>query len=147
MKSFSAILRTYQKLDDELAQWEAAATSIRVRRRWSSMRILNDQAYFVVIFAQFEDYVKKQCRKLIDRKKSAARWTARRIWDSVDLDRLGFMKQVALLIDKATAEYGKVKSYYEVRCDIAHGTVYTAMPILVPTAAAELKSISRQARQ
>ncbi|MEQ8785415.1 MAG: hypothetical protein RIC55_03920 [Pirellulaceae bacterium] len=144
MKSFSAILRAYVSIDGRLAREEAAASNARDRKRLAGMRILNDQAYFVIIFAQFEDYIKNRCRRLIDRKTSSPNWVLRRAWDLIDVNRLSFMRQVALLIDRASADYGKVKSYYDIRCDIAHGTVYSAMPIAVPHAASDFQSISRR---
>lgn len=41
------------------------------------------------------------------------------------MERLDFMRKVALLIDKGRAEHEEVKKLYKDRCDIAHGRFTT----------------------
>ena len=90
----------------------------RRKKHWATLRRYNDHAYFVMHFAQLEQHVNDQCEKLIARQKAKANWTLRRPWDSLDMDRMDFMRRVSVLTEKGHATYAKVKSYYTVRNDI-----------------------------
>src|SRR4051794_4425171 len=137
MRSFRVIHQSYLATDGELARQEALATRRTQRERWRRARTINDQAFFVLIFAQLEDHVRVRCGRLIAKRRTLARAASRRIREIVEPDKLPFMKQVALLLDKGSAEYGQIKQYYDVRCDIAHGTIYPASPIFIPRVAAD----------
>ncbi|MCY3022655.1 MAG: hypothetical protein NTW87_27060 [Planctomycetota bacterium] len=142
MKSFTEVRTSYRYADWYLASKEAAA---RVhKQRWSRLRAINDQAYFLMMFGQLEDHVNSQCKKLVTRKKTAPRWKDRRAWDTFDPEREPFMNRVALLTDKGGKAFRQVKYYYEdLRCEIAHGNTAVQMPMALITVAAELQSLAR----
>jgi hypothetical protein len=47
--------------DGFLAQSELNATSPAAKARWSNLRHYNDQAYFVMLFAQLEQFIDARC--------------------------------------------------------------------------------------
>ncbi len=87
----------------------------------------------MILFACFEGRVTDLCRRLVESRRNAPSWRRRRLWDTIDVDRLRdsmpFMRRVAMLIEKGSADYGKVKELYGVRCDIAHEAPRTVEPI------------------
>jgi hypothetical protein len=124
VRNVAEIWRAYLEVDSHLQERWQSARSERVRERWRRLRNVNDQAYFVVLFACFDDRVTSLCQRLVTRKRALTTWKQRRIWDTVDIERLDFMefmRKVALLLDKRHAAYGEVKTLYKTRCDIAHG--------------------------
>jgi len=146
MKSFKSIHAAYLATDGFLARSELASTGA-ARARWTNLRSHNDQAYYVMLFAQLEQFVDVQCRKLIDTKRNSKVWKNRRLWDSTDPDRLQFMRKVALLTRKGAATHNKIDQYYDVRCDIAHGTTLAAGAIVVPVAVLDFRQFARELRQ
>ena len=122
------------------------AQGVRDRRRWGAIRLVNDQAYFVVLFAQFEDQVNARVKRLVQRRSAAPRWTSRRLWDTVNPERMPFMNRVALLTDKGGADYQRIRELYELRCRIAHGTIHTTLPTTIATYASDLRALSTRLR-
>ena len=144
MKSFNAIHQTYDAVDGYLAQEEARHTG-KAKDPWARRRIINDQTYFVVLFAQLEDHIYRQCEKLIDRRRASPQWASRRLWDTADVDRMSFRNRLALVTEKGQATYNLISSRYELRCQIAHGNPPpTAMPIAIPIIVTEFRTIARQ---
>lgn len=74
-----------------------------------------------MMFACFEDRITSLCTRLVARKKRLASWRSRRLWDTVDVERLDFMRKVALFMDRGRTDYDEVRKLYKDRCDIAHG--------------------------
>ena len=143
MKSFNAIHQTYVALDGYLAQEEARHAGA-AKDQWARRRIINDQTYFVVLFAQLEDHINKQCDKLISRRRASARWTSRRLWDTADAERMKFKSRLALVTEKGQATYNAICGHYELRCEIAHGNPPAAMPIVIPIIAAQFRAFASQ---
>lgn len=146
MTSFRQIHASYIATDNYLALSELSARAA-ARARWVILRFFNDQAYYMMLFAQFEQFVDTQCAKLIDRKKRSRVWKNRRLWDSTDADRLQFMRKVALLTEKGRSTYNKIDAYYDLRCDIAHGTPIAPGAIVVPVAVQDFRQFVKVLRQ
>ncbi len=104
--------------------------------------MFNDHACFVMLFAQLENLINRKCDKLVARKKAAQEWKARRLWDSVDPERLAFLQKAALLCEKGQAIYNKIQGYYKTRCDIAHGESAEVGPIVLSEIAPDLLGIA-----
>lgn len=143
MTSFKEIHAAYLETDKYLSGRESATYSPERKNHWATLRRYNDHAYFVLHFAQFEQHVNDQCEKLIARRKAKAKWASRRPWDSLDVDRMDFMRRVAVLTDKGQPTYAKVKSYYKIRNDIAHGDSVGVGPMVLPVIAADLRMLAQ----
>ncbi|HEX4796003.1 MAG TPA: hypothetical protein VH370_19605 [Humisphaera sp.] len=89
MRSFRQIHASYLATDGFLAQQVLRGTAAAVAARWSSVRFYNDQAYYVMLFAQ----------------------------------------------------------YYDLRCDIAHGTALAYGTIVIPTAVQDFRQFARELKQ
>jgi len=74
MTSLRHILTAYVESDGYLQRGEQAARSIRGREKWARLRNINNQAYFVMMFACFEDRVTQLCQRLVRRKRSLRSW-------------------------------------------------------------------------
>lgn len=138
------LLMAHAEVDRHLADLESRARSATRRTHWATMRVLNDHAYFMLVFGRFEQHINQQCDILIRRKIASTEWRRRRLWDGIgDLERYGFMRKVNLLLDRGRAESRRIREVYEdIRCVIAHGGSTTLGPIVLPTLAAELRSLS-----
>lgn len=146
MTSYKEIHAAYLETDGHLAGRESAAKSPARKKHWATLRRYNDHAYFVMHFAQLEQHVNDQCEKMIARRQATAKWASRRPWDSLDVDRMDFMRRVAVLTDKGQATYGKVKGYYKIRNDLAHGDNAAVGPMVLPVVAADLRTLARAMR-
>jgi len=142
MKDFKAIHEAYLAIDNCLAVLESRESAAKGRRRLQRMREINDQAYFVMLFAQLEERIKDQCERLIARKKGLAKWTSRRLWDAVDVDKLSFKQLLALLAEKGGADFNKVSNYYLDRCKIAHGEVLSSWSVSIPSVVVEFQALA-----
>src|SRR5947209_6376101 len=116
MRSFRQIHASYLATDGALSGSELAANSARAKARWANLRFYNDQAYYIMLFAQLERFIDDECRNLIDKKKKSPVWKNRRLWDSTEADRLPFLRKVALLTERGSATYNKISQYYDLRC-------------------------------
>jgi hypothetical protein len=146
VKLFKAILRSHVEVDDHLDDRGSTARSPHGKLHWAQLRVLNDHAYFLMLFAQLENHITVQCAKLVAAKKSTRSWRSRRLWDTTDLDNLSFMRKVALLTEKGHGIYNKMYDYYQIRCEIAHGNSAGVGPILLPTLATDLLAVARHLR-
>lgn len=93
---------------------------------FSDLRKVNAAAYFMLLFSQFEDRVNQLCRDLIRRRKGAASWEERRVWDILDesgdrIRTIPFMNRAALLTEKGANTYNKIKELHDIRNHLAHG--------------------------
>lgn len=146
MKLFRIILQTHSEADGYLARRESDARSPSGKSKWADRRMYNDHAYFVMLFAQLENLVNRRCEALFNRKKDAPEWKTRRLWDSIDSDRLSFLQKVAMLCEKGKSDYQQVQKYYKIRCDIAHGDSAKVGPIVLPLRAPDIVAIARKMR-
>ncbi len=107
-------------------------------------RKLNDQAYFLFMFSRFEDAVREESSQLIRQNSNTTLdWEHRRVWQLLpsgkNADQPSFLNRVALLIDKGSHHYEKIKAYYEQRNTIGHGGDFT-IPISISTVVGDLSS-------
>ena len=142
MKSFREILRAYLAVDTLLQAEGAAAGTATKKAAWAGNRRINDQAYFVILFAQLEEKIDASSESLVTKRAQGAGWSSRRPWDTFDPTRMSFKGRVSLLVDKRSTEYAKIMKYYIIRCDLAHGIVYANMPIVIVTVAADFQALA-----
>ncbi|MFH1035829.1 MAG: hypothetical protein V1806_15085 [Pseudomonadota bacterium] len=149
MQYFDELLLTYSSIDSELAIQEEKARKDRdteIEEAIKRKRDLNDKAYFLLLFAQFEFYVNERCSALIKTESTATSWKQRRPWyilDHRDVIRIDFMKRIALLTEKGCRAFNKINEYYKSRNSLAHGDLpSTAAPL--PSIAEDLKIFSEQ---
>ena len=153
MQFFNELFTTYQRIDNELAQKEAQANIADDSREADTLkrqRRLNEQAYFLLLFAQFESHINTKCSELIQRERDLATWEQNRAWSILphrtrDIERIAFMDRVALLTPKGHSEYNSINSYYSQRCDLAHGNLFDT-DTLIPVIAAELQELAGKLR-
>jgi len=120
LKSLRDIYSAYTEADGNLELKQRAAKSQLSQARWELLRSINDQAFFMMLFACFEGRITDLCKRLVDSRSKASAWRRRRAWDTIDVSRLHFMRKAALLIEKGSADYQRIDGLYDVRCDIAH---------------------------
>ena len=147
MKSLAPIAKAYQVVDAYLAHEEERVLP-NAKARWTNVRTINDQAYFVVIFAQLEAHVNEQWEKLVRRKRTAP-WPRRRLWENIDLkqlERISFKDKVALLINKETDAYKKIIQYSAIRNRLAHGELSSTSPVAIDSVIVEIGHLARQLR-
>lgn len=144
MNSFKEIHTSFLATDAFLSERESAGRTAHRRAHWAKLKTYNGHAYFVMLFAQLEQHIDNLCDTLINKKRASAKWKLRRPWDSVDLERIPFMRKVALLTDKGRATYALVDEYYRIRCHIAHGNSATVAPIALPVVITDLKDIAKE---
>jgi hypothetical protein len=143
MTSFREIHASYRATDDYLSKRQTDGKTANRKAHWAKLRMYNDHAYFVMLFAQLEQHIDNRCALLISKKKSSGKWKARRLWDSVDVDRIAFMRKVALLTDKGKAIYAQVDRYYDTRCKIAHGDSASVGAIALPVVTRDLQAVAK----
>lgn len=143
MKNFPDIYKAYYDSCSYFARKEANAKTPKSRDKWARKSELNDYAYFVLFFSQLEEYVNEQCKKLRLAKLATKSWKKKRLWDTTKLDRLQFMRKVALLTKKGQSLYNSINYYYDIRCKIAHGDSSPGMPIYIPNVINEFKSFKK----
>jgi HD superfamily phosphohydrolase len=131
MTAYKEIHVSYAETDKYLSGRESATKSPGRKAHWATLRRYNDHAYFVMLFAQLEQHVNDQCENLIAHRRKKAKWTSRRPWDSLDVDRMDFLRRVSLLTDKGRPTYARVKAYYSIRNDIAHGDSAVVGPMVL----------------
>ena len=141
------ILKAYKDVDEHLAERESKTRTPVKRAYWANIRVLNDHAYFLLIFGRFEQYIDEQCERLLAKRTSARQWKRRRVWDELDLERMKFRQKIALLVEKGNAEFNRVfEIYRDIRCPIAHGANSSVDPFLLSTLANELRELSSRFR-
>jgi hypothetical protein len=148
MNDITRVHKHYLATDSLLSAKESSALTSAKRNHWAEIRDVNDQAYFALIFAQFEDEVNKMFTALVNKMKARPLWSNRRAWDVIDvknLERFAFMNRVALLSEKGQKDYNTVNSYYRTRCDIDHGNSVSG--IAVTTVRDELLQIAKRMKQ
>lgn len=108
-------------------------------------RRINDCAYFVLLFAQFEDELNRLCESLVRSRQTAGGWDERRAWHIIDAGRiqsLPFLNRVALLTEKGGDAFNRVRDLYAIRNEIMH-TGTTDRQLEIERFAGELIDIAR----
>ena len=134
MKDLATIEATYSKIDGALEQQRDTATAAGDRTAASHVeqrQRINDQAYFVLCWGQLELEINTRCRNAIRRRWKSRQWQTRRGWDlyNPDDDRLSglsFENRTALILDRKAgpgSPWARVMRHYQVRNQIAHGTL------------------------
>jgi len=123
VKRLTLLRNSYIESDGRIAEKRFGALTPGSQDKWNKIKDLNDQAYFMMIFAQFEDRINEYVKDLVEKKNLASSWRKKRAWTIIDADRLSFMQKVALLTPKGASEYNRIHHlYYDVRNRIAHGS-------------------------
>jgi hypothetical protein len=130
MRDIGEIKALYVETDARLAELEAAAPTEDQKLALQIKRMINDSAYFLLAFGQFEEAVRTRASEIVvDRMRKPA--GERSPWDVIDVDRHDFMGCVALVCEKGHRDYTTIGEYYRERNRIAHGD-WPRETILVP---------------
>jgi len=89
------------------------AKKAATKSEWSAALERNDQAYFMLVFGRFEEHVNAECKTLIAAKQAAPNLLDRRCWDTLDIDKLEFMRKIALLTMKGHREYNRAYDIFQ----------------------------------
>ncbi len=121
IESYQNEVRTAAALNDQLAI-----------NRLDASRDNLERGIFVLLFGQFEVELNDRFKARRDNRSSNPDWTVRRGWDAPQMmvgnvGRVPFDTRLALMIDRLTADYKKIKGTYELRNHCAHGG--TSQPV------------------
>src|ERR1700677_3232798 len=105
MIDFTEILNAYVETDAYLGRKESNTRTPAGMAKWVRRRRFNDQAYFLMLFAQLEQYIERQVSELVRRKRALAGWRGRRLWQDANLRRISFMQKVSFLTEGGQAAY------------------------------------------
>ena len=94
-------------------------------------RSINDQAYYVLAWGQLEADIEEACRDAIRDGQSHEDWRHRRAWslynpDDRRLSGLSFENRLTLVLEKGSDDWKRTIELYNVRNQIAHGTLLSA---------------------
>ena len=129
MRDLRAIVAAYEQLDTHLEGRRSAATTREGGRdRIAQMQRINDQAYFVLAWGQFESSVEDACRDAIRSGQAQRDWKSSRAWslynpDDRRLSGLRFEDRLALVLEKGGENWRRAMRHYNLRNQIAHGTL------------------------
>ena len=145
MSALSHIRRAYLESNARIQEKESAARAPQSRDSWSHLRNLNDQAYFMMLFAHFEDLLKQTAANLVQRRRLGAAGAAnRRAWHMIRSERLSLMDNVALLTQKGGTDYNAVDALHQIRNKIAHGSFASVRPISIADVYSQLTQLIRK---
>lgn len=129
MRDLQAIIAAYEQIDTHFEGLRGAAGSDEEGRdRIAQRQRINDQAYFVLAWGQFESDIEDACREAIRRGQAQRGWKSRRAWslynpDDRRLSGLSFEDRLALVLEKGSAHWKRAIQHYSVRNQVAHGTL------------------------
>ena len=131
VSDLQAIAASYERIDrflGHLRDSRATAGEDDERARVARERELNDQAWFVLAWGQLETDIDDACRDAIRHAQSHEDWRYRRAWslynpDDRRLSGLSFENRLALVLEKGGGEWRRTMQLYNVRNQIAHGTL------------------------
>ena len=144
MKSLTPIVLAWGAIDAELQTSQNIAQAKGWHRREAAIqnrRILNDRAYFLLMFAAFEAYVTGKAESMIQRRKASMSWQRRRGWDVLDesqMSKIPFINRLSYCLQRGTQNWNRVRDYYGIRNDLAH-TGATAQPFAINVVATHLE--------
>ena len=126
MRTLLEVKAAYDEVDALIQRRLAEAIAsgdATLEAEWSFRKDATDYAYFVVIFAQLERIVKAKFVEARDRRRQNLDWTQRRLWDAdvFSGEKIPFSTVLAAVLDRQSAPYRSVISYYQERNRIAHG--------------------------
>jgi hypothetical protein len=136
MRNLAAIDAFYAEIDTLLERQRAAAEAAgdaTAVKKIEEKQIVNDQAYFVLSWGQLEAEIDEKCRAVIRKRRASRDWNIRRAWelfnpDDRRLSGLSFEERTALVLDKTAnsgESWARISRYYQLRNQIAHGTLST----------------------
>ena len=131
MSGLQAIAASYERIDGFLGDLRDtcdAAGEAGERDRVAREQELNDQAWFVLAWGQLETDIDDACRDAIHHAQSHEDWRYRRAWslynpDDRRLSGLSFENRLTLVLEKGSGEWRRTMQLYNVRNQIAHGTL------------------------
>ena len=131
MSDLQAIATSYERLDGflgDLRDGHDAAGETGERDRVAREQELNDQAWFVLAWGQLETDIDNACRDAIRHAQLHEDWRHRRAWslynpDDRRLSGLSFESRLTLVLEKGSGEWKRTMQFYNVRNQIAHGTL------------------------
>lgn len=142
------MLRSFERSDAE-ANGAAARGAHTKASRLRIQQIANSQAYYVLLWAQFESGLDGRVSDLATRGKKGRSNRSRRVWELISRrhadNRLSIMEQVELLVDKSSATCSSIQRYYKLRNGFAHGR-FQQTPIDLRLVAADLARLYRSIR-
>lgn len=129
MNNLPAIEATYTQLatDLDLKLDTARQMGDRAALEWAEkQQIINDSAYFILVWGQLEAKINDVCERAIRQRRSSVNWETRRAWDAHDPDnmRAKFEDRAALVLDRFNTKsdaYKRTIGYYGQRNQVAHG--------------------------
>ena len=131
MSDLQAIAATYERIDRFLGDLRDdcdAAGEDDERDRVAREQELNDQAWFVLAWGQLETDIDNACRDAIRLAQSHEDWRYRRAWSLYNpadrrLSGLSFENRLTLVLEKGGGGWKRAMQLYNVRNQIAHGTL------------------------
>ena len=131
MSDLQAIAASYERIDRFLGDLRDdcdAAGDEDERDRVAREQELNDQAFFVLAWGQLETDIDDACREAIRHGQSQEDWRHRRAWSLYNpedrrLSGLSFENRLTLVLQKGSGEWRRAMQFYNVRNQIAHGTL------------------------
>ena len=131
MSDLQAIAASHERIDGfpgDLRDGHDAAGGAGERDRVAREQELNDQAWFVLAWGQLETEIDDACRDAIRHAQSHEDWRYRRAWslcnpDDRRLSGLSFESRLTLVLEKGSGEWKRTMQLYNVRSQIAHGTL------------------------
>ena len=134
MSDLQAIAAVYEQIDHRLQSLRDAEDGIGEESEPAStdqQQRINDQAYFVLAWGQLEADIEEACRNAIRIGQSHEDRRCRRAWslynpDDRRLSGLSFENRLTLVLEKGGDEWKRTMQLYNVRNQIAHGTLLSA---------------------
>ena len=131
MRDIQAIATLYEQVDNFLETLRDTGETARdndTRDRAAHKQRINDQAYFVLAWGQLEAEIEEACRGVIRHAQGHSDWRHRRAWtlynpDDPRLSGLSFQSRLTLVVDKDSDEWKRTMQHYNLRNQIAHGTL------------------------
>ena len=131
MSDLQAIAASYERIDRLLGDLRDSCETTGGadgRDRIARERELNDQAWFVLAWGQLETDIDDACREAIRHGRLHEDWRYRRAWslynpDDRRLSGLSFENRLTLVLEKNSGEWKRAMQLYNVRNQIAHGTL------------------------
>lgn len=149
MKILQEIESAWAQADGKLQIQQNEATrrgTARKEQKIRALRVLNDRAYFLLLFAHFEDSLNSRVRSATQRRQASAIWSTRRGWDMIDISpgglrRIPFRSRLALCTDRSATDWQTISDYYGIRNDLAH-VGSTQAPFIIPIVRANPERIA-----
>ena len=134
MSGLEAVAAAYERVDLHLRSLRDAGDGVGGEPAAGSAereRSINDQAYFVLAWGQLEADIEEACREAIRAGRSHEDWRYRRAWSLYNpedrrLSGLSFENRLTLVLEKDGDDWKRTMELYNVRNQIAHGTLLSA---------------------